>query len=92
MHRPRRALSAAQSTKSCNIKLTYVAGLRDDSQSSFSMLREHVDESETHIDDIIVSTTPSYDRFAVTLDGVCLAATPIEPDMPKRTVLLACAR
>jgi hypothetical protein len=56
------------------------------------MLREHVDESETHIDDIIVSTTPSYDRFAVTLDGVCLAATPIEPDMPKRTVLLACAR
>jgi hypothetical protein len=56
------------------------------------MLREHVDENQTHIDDTIVSTTPSYDRFAVTLDGVCLEATLIEPDMRKRTVLLACAR
>jgi hypothetical protein len=54
------------------------------------MLREHVDENPTHIDDIIVSTTPSYDRFAITLDGVC--PVPIEPDMPERTVLLAYAR
>jgi hypothetical protein len=30
-------------------------------------------------------TTPSYNRFAVTLDGICLA----QPDMRRRTVLLA---
>jgi hypothetical protein len=52
MHQPRRALSAAQYTKSCNIKLAYVARLRDDTQPSFSMLREH--ENQAHIDDTIV--------------------------------------
>jgi hypothetical protein len=52
--RLKRALSAAQLTKPCNVELAYVARLADALNRAFSMLSEHRDGNQTHMDDTIV--------------------------------------